>query len=90
MKQSTLLFNCTKNMLKVPVKGIVQSILKINPSSSTVEKFHGVQLHSLTSNWMEILPISQTNKFVFIRALGAARRLEVESKLGFLAIFNLD
>ena len=29
------------------------------------------------------------NKFVFIRAL-AARRLEVESKLGLLAIFNLD
>ena len=29
-------------------------------------------------------------KFVFILALGAARRLEVESNLGLLAIFNLD
>ena len=33
---------------------------------------------------------NQTNNFVFVSALGAARRLEVESKLGFLAIFNLD
>ena len=29
VKQSTRIFNCTKNMLKVPVKGIVQSILQI-------------------------------------------------------------
>ena len=39
------------------------------------------------SNWMEMLSF---NKFVFILAMAAARRLEVESKFGFWAIFNLD
>ena len=55
-------------------------------SSTTIYRFRGVQLHGSPSNWMDILPF---NKFVFIRAL-AARRLEVKSKLGLLAIFNLD
>ena len=55
-------------------------------SSTAKPRFPGVQLHGSPSNWMEILSF---NKFVFIRAL-AARRLEVESKLGLLAIFNLD
>ena len=78
------IFNRTKNLLKVPVKGIVQCILKIKQDVTV--NILKVSRRTTTRLILEL----QTNKFVFSRALGAARRLEVESKLGFLAIFNLD
>ena len=37
-----------------------------------------VQLHSWSSNRMDSLPFNQTNNYVFVSALEAARRLEVE------------
>ena len=81
----------TTNKLKELVKETVQSVLHSKQTSwSTIRGTWWVQLRSWSSNWMEILPLNQTNNFVFVSALGAARRLELESQLGFLAIFNLD
>ena len=88
VKRGQLVVNCTKNTLKVPAKGIVQSIQQIKQDKVIDNDFDGFEEYNWygsNSKWIEILSF---NKFVFIRALGAARRLEVESKLGFLAIFN--
>ena len=66
----------------------------VNPSSatkktksSTIWRSRGVRLQGSPSNWTEILSF---NKFVFILAVAAEQWMDVESKLGLLAIFNLD
>ena len=90
-KQSRCALNCTKNTLKELVEETVRTSCTSNQTSwPTVRWSRWVQLQSWSPNWMEILPFNQTNNFVFVSALGAARRLEDESKMGFLAIFNLD
>ena len=77
-----------RNMLKVPDQGISQSssTTKKAKCSTTVWWPRGVRLYNSPLNWMEIFSF---NKFVFIFAV-AAKWMEVEPKLGLLAIFNLE
>ena len=56
-------------------------------SQQQFDEHEEVRLYGSPSNWMEIL---SSNKFVFILAVAAEQWMDVESKLGLLAIFNLD
>ena len=63
------------------------SATKKTKSSTTFWRSRRVRLQGPPSNWMERLSF---NKFVFILAVAAEQWMEAETKLGLLAIFNLD
>ena len=88
MQRNKRIVNYTKNTLKVPAKEIVQSIQQIKQEKVIDTE---LKVSRSTTTWftLELDGHVIRQQVLFIRAL-AARRLEVESKLGLLAIFNLD